>query len=464
MEKDSPELPERSEIKPGSKTRKRIELPPKKLVSGSLVEVAMEKAAYKQYMRNHLSKFENDLIGNLATKAARSRRRSLIEKRSERPFPESLAYSEVADDYDDSNLAELLYENYPTQLVDEDLLEGLLDPIIEEISVLVLCHGGIIMNIYPQDKYADLNKEPEEVLNSLLPEYLGETVAPSAVKHHLDFRSYFSFSFDTVEYKGIYTNVTSCAGMPNMKLPFPSVEDQKYVNSEELAMKRSEKNEDNLPIKKIWALCSDNSLSEIDFSASFCDSQSTVSKKCFNLIKHTETLCDSLIIKHYSCKIEEVSKFDCGKIIMFIKVKDADGEIFVKKIVLLGPEMHESLDNLNIMFSGAFEEAIETYLGSCVTNETELKTNTYEIVRLINSLVEPSIPVRFFDKSCNTVSNLNGGFEIPKYKNIRPNTPLFVMFSLINSQISAMQQCKISVFGGRRAKRISRRKHKFYKN
>lgn len=440
-----------------SKTSTRKISPPLKTSSSGILETAMANAASTSYIAKYLSKPEIDLIKTRTTTAAKGIRERVFDKRTNPLIEGSIS---DMDNYDLSNLSQLIYEHYPTQMIDEyDVIE---EPTIEEISLLVLCHGGIYMNIIPDDSFGALNQVDEEDLNKLIPEYSRYVVVPTVEKHSFNFPSYFSFSFDTVAYRGIYTNAISCAGMPNVKLPFPSIEDQKYVNSEEESMKSSKKNDYNLSDKKIWALCSDEGLREIDFSASSCDIISPVSKKCLNLIKHPETICNSLIVKSYSCNLSEVSEFDCGKIVMFIKVKDKDNNIFVKKFVLLGPELFKSMDNLSLMFGGRFDTAINEYLHATSIDKRQHVTNTFAIVTLLNSLAGHS--VRFFDKSCNVVINNNTSFAIPSPRYIRPETPLFVMFSLINSQISNMQsQCQISVFGGKRKIKRSRRR-KIYKN
>lgn len=185
-----------------------------------------------------------------------------------------------------------------------------------------------------------------------------------------------------------------------------------------------------------------------------CDCISSVSKKCHNLVQHSGTICNSLIVKTYQSQFDELSEFDCGKIIMFIKVKD-NGVTSIKKFVLLGPEMEESLNVLNAMFQGKFNGVIQGYLASCQRVERGIRTNTIEIITLINEL-GGDVPVKFFDQSCNTINNSNTRFTIPSF--IQPNTPLFVMISLINRQLSIMQhRMKIAVFGGRKSKRLKRK-------
>jgi hypothetical protein len=95
------------------------------------------------------------------------------------------------------------------------------------------------------------------------------------------------------------------------------------------------------PRKHVWTLSTATALENVDLSHSMCDCISSVSKKCHNLVQHSGTICNSLIVKTYQSQFDELSEFDCGKIIMFIKVKD-NGVTSIKKFVLLGPEMEES--------------------------------------------------------------------------------------------------------------------------
>jgi len=452
---------------PKKGTSRRISPPPSPPVLSNVLSTALAASNKNRYIQKHLPPFEINRISsgttNGATLDSKKKREKMIKMREERniPFAQSLTELNkdehaVLDRYDISELPQLIYEHYPTQM-SEDTVE---EVTIEEITVLILTHGTIHMTILPETNFDDINKLDEEELTGLIPTYSAREVFSRVNRHTFNFPTYFSCEFDTVDYKGNFTNVSSCAGVPTIQLPFASIDTQKYVNAEESAMKISSKNEDNFPRKQVWGLCTEELIEEMNFSHSFCEGMSRVSKNCFNLIQHSETICNSLLIKSYFSKIDEVSKFDCGKIIMFIKVKDKNDDISIKKFVLLGPEMDESMNAFNIMFQERFNDAIQEYLHTCRRNEEGVRTYTINIITLINKINEVfPVPVKLFDKSCNTVSNNNTSFRIPII--IRPNTPLFVMFSLINAQISNMQhKCKIAVFGGKRKSRRIKRKLK----
>jgi len=355
----------------------------------------------------------------------------------------------------------------------ENKLSELESGVVVAITAICLCHGKINGDINTHINTASRRSKGDTLPVPSRPSVIKKKPQTNSSGEIIKYDytvSYgnpkrFEFTYATIPYCGVFTNVGSCSGLPTFDPPNSFFNEQNIVTHE---YKLLTCDETTSPEKcqpyilsfgidpKISIKLKETNVSEIE------ESEIEESERLF-LSMHDDYLCQSLMNKLYEAKHSElltedfsITRGDSGKFILLTKIKhirDGREEFEIVKTVILGSiNFQEELELLGRKTDKDMSEFIE--MVDVITLDIEGVIDTYytttteKVVELINHLKDGDTPVRYFDSSCNMYSDINY---------VNPTSSDLLELEIINKYFLKQAKSKQAVYGGKKKSRRVKR-------
>ena len=373
------------------------EIPMVKKIYDENLDLSTKYERIKKHSQNVTSKLSP------TSKRQLTRRREIALSQRTHPLLDPLGYFNR---YQDTMRAIELTEN---KLSESD------SGVVVAITAICLCHGkingDIITHIDPSNPpptRAVTKKKPQNSSGEIIK--YDYTVTYGKPKK-------FEFTYATIPYCGVFTNVGSCSGLPTFGPPNSFFNEQNIVTHEYKLLTCDETTSPEKCQPYMLSLALNPTVSRKIKETS----EITESDQLFLSI-HDDYLCQSLLNKSYQVKHSElltedysITRGDSGKFILLTKIKhirDGREEFEIVKTVILGSiNFQEELELLGRKTDKDMSEFIE--MVDVITLDIEGVIDTYytttteKVVGLINHLKDGDTPVRYFDSSCNMYSDIN---------------------------------------------------------
>ena len=298
--------------------------------------------------------------------------------------------------------------------------------VVVAITAICLCHGKIAGSINSHiDPSITLPSRPTVKRNPRKNGY-DEIVKYDYTVNYGKKSKGLEFTYSTVPYCGVFTNVGSCPGLPTFAPPNSFFNEQNIVTHEYNLLTCDETTSPEKCQPYMLSLAIDPTISRKLKETRVTD---VVESDHLFLSMHDDYLCKSLLNKCYEVKHSDlltedltITRGDSGKFILLTKIKHTRGKIeeyeIVKTVILGSINFQEELELLGRKTKKDLSDFMRM-VDVDIDVDTYYITTTERIVVLINRLKDGDIPVRFFDSSCNMYSGID-------YENPTP----FVMLEL----------------------------------
>ena len=387
-----------------------------------------------------------------ASKSQLTRRRNIALSQRTNPLLEPLEY----------------FNRYQDTMRSIELTENKLsepnESVVVAITAISLCHGKIKGDINTHINTLSVPSTPSVVIKNPQTNSSGEIIKYDYTVSYGKKPKKFEFTYSTIPYCGVFTNVGSCLGLPTLDPPNSFFNEQNIVTHEYklLTCDETTSPEKCQPYMLSFALDPKLSKKLKETDVSEMEVSEIESDQLF-LSMHDDYLCQSLLNKLYEAKHSElltedfsITRGDSGKFILLTKIKhirDGIEEFEIVKTVILGSIIfQEELESLGKKTNKDMSEFIEMVDVMTLDIEgvidTYYTTTTEKVVGLINHLKDGDIPVRFFDSSCNMYSDID-------YENPTPSDLLEL--EILNKYFLKEATTGHAVYGGKkRTRRVNR--------
>ena len=434
------------------------------------LEIPMIKKKYDENLdlsdkHERIKKHSQNITSRLSptSKTQLTRRRNIALSQGTNPLLDPLGY----------------FNRYQDTMRSIELTENKLSKpdsgVVVAITAICLCHGKIKGDINTHINTASTRSNRDTLPTVSRPSVIIKIPQTNSSEQVIKYDytvtygknpKKFEFTYSTIPYCGVFTNVGSCSGLPTFDRPNSFFNEQNIVTHEYKLLTCDETTSPekcqpyilSLDIDpKISIKLKEKSVSEIEESE-IEESEIEESERLF-LSMHDDYLCQSLMNKLYEAKHSElltkdsfITRGDSGKFILLTKIKhirDGREDFEIVKTVILGSNnFQEELELLGRKTNKDMSEFIEMVDVIEGVIDTYYTTTTEKVVGLINHLKDGDIPVRFFDSSCNMYSDID-------YENPTPSHLLEI--EILNKYFLKEATTGHAVYGGKkRTRRVKR--------